>query len=54
MAETAAHVVDHVIPWVKVLPGGLVYAPAALSVRFSPPAARAGLADRPPRHIDIF
>ena len=52
MAETAAHLVDHVIPRVPVLPEGVVISdPASLSVRCTSRAPHPGLADRPPGHF---
>jgi hypothetical protein len=54
MAETAAHLVDHLIPRVKVTAvGALVSDPASLSIRFTSPATRAGVADRSPGHFRI-
>ena len=54
MAETAAHLVDHVIPRVPVLPEGVVISdPASLSVRCTSRAPHPGLADRPPGHFRI-
>jgi hypothetical protein len=54
MVETAAHLVDYVIPRVKVAAvGALVSDPAALAVRCTSRAPHAGLADPPPGHFDI-
>jgi hypothetical protein len=54
MAETAAHLVDHVIPRVKVTAmGALVSDPASLSVRFTSPSAHARVAGDPRGYFDI-